>query len=941
MNLPMNMKPRRRAFRAYPVCLLLLCIALAACERDYPVDERLERAAAFVAEHDDQSAIIELKHALRTDSGSTAAARMLGEIYVRIGDGPSAEKELARALEKGADDFATRVLLAEAMLLQAKYEQVLQEAQWLAEDAAPGAQARVHVLRGAAHLGMREPGRAAASYAEALALDASSLAAMIGLARTELAEGRYEQAESQLAAAERVSPDDVELWITRGSLELARSLPAEAAQAFDGAIARIRTRGMTEQRFRALLGLATAETLLEEFADAEKHLGVLNTAAPGHPQVAYLTSWLAYQRGDYEKARTGLMQVELRAPSHLPTQLLLGAVHYALGSYEQANIHLTRFVSAAPGHVQGRKLLGATRLRLNRASEAIDVLTPAVAEAEQDAQLLTMIGRAAAQAGDPAREIDFLRRASRAAPDDPAIRTGIARAYLQQGATEEAIKELESIAAGASGDRESRMLLIGAHIGKGDFDAARDVADELVREAPEDPAPHVVRGGIELTAGRRDEARGHYEAALALVRDYPPAHLALGRMDLEDEGRLDEAKRHFEQALSADAGSVAAMTGLARVADRQGERQQAVSWLEQAGTADASALLPRLALVNHYLEVRDFPRALAIAKEATQAHPEAPDALHALARAQAATGDLRDADRTYGRLTRLHPQPLAYLERAAIQVRLGDQGAYASFQRALELDAGLLPAKVGLAVLDRAMGRRESAFTMAQRIQREHPDAAAGFSLAGELYLERGDTAKARAAFAQALEREPTPQTTLRVTQAWLAMGNSAQAVTTLEQGLSRHPGAVVLRTTLGAVHQQEGRTEAAQAEYERALALDPANVVALNNGALLSLGRDDEKALRLAREAWRLAPGSPQVADTFGWVQVRTGSIAEGLKILEGLSARKEPGIRYHYAAALAMAGREPEARTVLQALLEADAAFPERDEARELLRSLPGSGS
>lgn len=926
---------RRRALPA----LIALTILAVACGRQFTDDERLERAQGFKSSGDYRAAVVELKQVLQNDDRNVRAARLLGEIYVRIGDGPSAEKELRRARDHGADDVDTLILIGEALLLQGKYQQVLRETDSAIDASLPtAAETRLLILRGDARFGLREMEQAHAHYTAVLALDEDSLAARLGLARIGLAESRYDQAEAQLAEAARIAPESIEMWIIRGNLRQAQSRYDEAERAFSGALERIQSRGMTEQRFRAMLGLATSQIMQQKYGEAEKGLRTLKAEAPDHFRLGYLGAWLAYLQGDYETARTDLLQVERQAPGNMQVVLLLGATYYALGNNEQANAYLTRFVNAVPTHVLGRKLLGATRLRLDRADEAMNVLTPALDGAqEQDTQLLLMIGRAAAQAGDSERELDALKRAARIDPGDQTIRAELARVYLRQGAIDDAIGELEAAAGEGEADRQAQLLLVTAHLGKGDFEGARDVVDRLIHQAPEDPGLQVLRGEIAMMTGMRNEARSYYNAALGMNADHAPARLGLGRMDLED-GHLAESGRHFDRVLQINARSVPAMIGMAQLAERQGEKEQALSWLEKARAADARALVPRLVLTNHYLQAQEFTRALSVAQEMAREYPEEPGALHPLARAQVGAGDLHGAAGTYGRLAQLRPQAATYLELAAVQSRINEHAAArGSFRRALELDPGLLSAKIGLALLERTIGQQDEAMRLAQQIQKEHPDAAVGYSLAGELYRERGDLSNAQASFRRAVDRDPSPLLISRLAQVYLSGGQESQAIETLEQGVARHPDVTALRTMLGTAYQQAGRAEAARAEYDRVLRQEPANVVALNNNALIYLGRgENETALRLAREASRHAPASPQVLDTLGWVKVQSGRVQEGLEILDGLASHEDPAIHYHLAAALALAGRETEARTRLETLLRTSDSFREREEARLLLERL-----
>ena len=134
------------------------------------------------------------------------------------------------------------------------------------------------------------------------------------------------------------------------------------------------------------------------------------------------------------------------------------------------------------------------------------------------------------------------------------------------------------------------------------------------------------------------------------------------------------------------------------------------------------------------------------------------------------------------------------------------------------------------------------------------------------------------------------------------------------------------------------GDPKRAATNLEIALRAEPDNVPALNNLSWLYYQAGDERALALAQQAHRLQPESPQVADTLGWILLAEGKVAEALHTLEAAAtlAPKEPDIAYHYAAALAQSGAQPEAQRRLRTLLADYQNFGERKAAQELLAQL-----
>ena len=115
-------------------------------------------------------------------------------------------------------------------------------------------------------------------------------------------------------------------------------------------------------------------------------------------------------------------------------------------------------------------------------------------------------------------------------------------------------------------------------------------------------------------------------------------------------------------------------------------------------------------------------------------------------------------------------------------------------------------------------------------------------------------------------------------------------------------------------VWMRRGGLEANQKNYpaaidcfRRVLELEPKNPIVLNNLAYLLAMHADQasEALKYAQEAKELAPDSPTIDDTLGWVLYNKGIYQSALGYLENAAKKKnDPAIRYHLAMAYARVG-------------------------------------
>lgn len=138
-------------------------------------------------------------------------------------------------------------------------------------------------------------------------------------------------------------------------------------------------------------------------------------------------------------------------------------------------------------------------------------------------------------------------------------------------------------------------------------------------------------------------------------------------------------------------------------------------------------------------------------------------------------------------------------------------------------------------------------------------------------------------------------------------------------------------------VHERKRDTERMLECYDKLLTVLPGNLVVKNNTAALLLlnGRDKERALSLAREVYEQKPDEANVADTYARALALNNRIEESLAIYAKMSqeALKQGSIRLHYADALRLAGRVPEAKQQIGDL-NAEALLPKEQEVLKRIR-------
>jgi tetratricopeptide (TPR) repeat protein len=114
-----------------------------------------------------------------------------------------------------------------------------------------------------------------------------------------------------------------------------------------------------------------------------------------------------------------------------------------------------------------------------------------------------------------------------------------------------------------------------------------------------------------------------------------------------------------------------------------------------------------------------------------------------------------------------------------------------------------------------------------------------------------------------------------------VAAGKGAEADTFSATWLKEHPKDRGYRLNLAQEALGKKDYAAAVRQYKVLIEQEPGDALALNNLAWVSGALKDPKALEYAERADKLAPGSPQILDTLGTLQVEKGDTARGVDSL------------------------------------------------------------
>ncbi|MDH5741822.1 MAG: tetratricopeptide repeat protein, partial [Nitrospira sp.] len=576
-----------------------------------------------------------------------------------------------------------------------------------------------------------------------------------------------------------------------------------------------------------------------------------------------------------------------------------------------------------------------------------------------------------------------IRRMIEAEPQSMDHRIRLVRFYISRNAYDKAEAVLREAIVSEPDSEQRHLALADFFVNRKDVSAAERVLLDAATTLPYSSQIQFGLAALYRKSGQDDKARERYVALVQESKHKPvglEAKVKLAEMDLL-AGRQSDAERQVQEVLSENPRSSDGLILSGRMALARRNGKDAVQAFrtvlhDQPELATVQYLLGQayqltgetnLAKESFERAVALYPdqveakRSLAVLESRSGRHQQArarlddllkqrPDdvvALDMLMTLDLATKNWQGAEHTLARLRRLSAEnyvaALAEGRFYEAQRRLSD--ARHAYERATTLAPNEPEPLLSLLRLEVADGQSARAKTRLGSLLAARSDHPFAHGLLGEVLSLTGERDAAVHEYREAVRLNPkwmTPWlnwTTLLLSEKKLEM--AAQIV---EDGLKANPESEELYMLLASARSEQGQIDSAMAAYDTVLRLNPRNVLAANNLAVLLVDRKGDpaslqKAFALSRDFEKDAP-HPLFIDTLGWVRFKMGQQDEAIRLMK-YAVAKSPEIavlNYHLGIAFFQSGKRAEARTFLSKALKGTDAFDGRQEAEQTLAQLRG---
>ena len=895
------------------------------------VDSYVQSAQRLLQNNDLRGAEIQLRNAVQRAPADGLLRMQLAEVYIRQGNSIAAEAELIVAQQRGVKQERLSLLLAEAMFQNGSYGELLREIPAGKRTAA--VESMVRTYRGMAQLAIGDHDAAEAMLADAERLDPKLILAKLGMARLLLVNRDSAGAERKIDEALTLAPHDARALDVKGIALSARGDTGGALNYFNQAVKE------DARNTEALLDRANFYLYQGDLDAAEKDVKSVQQIQQNSILANYFEALINARRGDFQNADVSLTKLR-GALDRMPEALLLaGIIKFNLNQAELAESYLTRYIGRRNGRPQAYLLLGTLALRRGNTDRAIAMLNQALALTPNSPEANGLLAQAYMARGETGRALTLLDQAVTGNPENINLRTQRALNRFTTGDTGSALAELNEVFKSGTGIVQAGPPLVLAALRSGRLTEAATTAEALVRQDSGNLIYQQLLGTVRVAQRNLPAAEEIFRKIMNRVSDQTVARQNLAQVYLA-MNRPADAQKLYQDKLAKDANDIGSMQALANLYVRQKDYDRAVKLLEGAVIAAPPNPTPRLQLISIYETQKKWPEAIKEARALVAAFQGNIVARLALGRVYAEARDLPNSIVAYREGVTAFPDSVLLHANYAMALAAAKdyQAAIMVLNKAIGFDGQNDQLKTSLVDVTYQSRGADAALQTAQSFARLNPRNPIGDILAAEVLDKSGKRAEAIALLEKSNSANAAVPKLLKLAEIYGRNNDLKRPIALLEIWSKDHPRDIAPRMQLAELYLRTRNHSAAQVQLEKLEAEQPDDPRTLNNLAWVYGRTNDPRARKIAERAWEIAPGTPGIADTLGWIIAIEGDAANAVQYLQlaVMGMPNNPDAQYHLASVLSSINKPNDARALLQKALESKDDFESKADAKQLLDRL-----
>ncbi|WP_057830070.1 XrtA/PEP-CTERM system TPR-repeat protein PrsT [Colwellia sp. TT2012] len=892
---------------------LSITLALSACSEQVSVESYLENAKSYLSNKQINESIIELKNAIRADGKNAEARFVLGKIYLNLGDGLAAVKELERAQQFNYAANKVLPLLARAYILTDSDADVLA----LSDEAAKLAnEEHSHYLayKTLAALRSEQAEQATESATLAQSIAQQSLYSMLALAYLELSQNNNDAVKTLISRILIIDAQQVDALMLQGQVSMVTKDYQQAAVSFK--------EFLNLQPRSGIVQLLLADALLKsgQDKDAEKYADAILAQIDSQPFAHYIKAMVAFNSKDFAKASEHAERALSANFNQFNLRLVAGASAFYLKNWQQSHHHLTMVVKYLPKEHQARRMLAVTQLELGLVDEISATVGDFSVNQAGDAQFLSSLSYKLLELGatSEAKKLLAQHEATATTAADNA-RMGILKLMMNDPS---GIQNLQDAVKLDPSFIEAELALAYAALYNNDIKQAREIAIKWQEKYPKKSGGYNLMASIAIKEKKYQQAEQSLKQSLTLTPDNIFAlteQLRLARQQKNES--LSKQRVDYLMTLAPSNNKVLRhYFGIYR-------NEMALEKLQLAYQADNSDIKKALLVAEAMVTLAQYKQAENLLTNLADT-PKLPKRYWQLVvfnhRKQHEVNKVQSALERWLKASPYHIEPVVLL--ADLHANRGNnERALQVIKRGLDYHQDHLVLQLVRMQLLLNSKKIMPAKTLYKILAVSAINDALKQGFLGRILLLEEKYDQAIVKLTKLYQVFPSSQNAVYLAGAYMGNKDEPKAAKVLEYHLTVEPNENRIKTMLAGIYL-ESDTNKAIAVYADVVKKQPNNVIAHNNLAWLYLEQGKlAKALMHAKSAFALAPHIPNVADTYGKVLLKSGDKIAALKYASkafDLTKGQDIDIQLNYIEALIANSRANEAKDLLSKTL------PETDE-------------
>ena len=580
-------------------------------------------------------------------------------------------------------------------------------------------------------------------------------------------------------------------------------------------------------------------------------------------QVSLLTSLaMAYgAQRKFDQALQSLDEALKLEPSNRLARLVRIRVIGAQSGVDAATKEINAYLASEPKDSEAWQIKGEFAAASGQFDESIAAYQQAIATSKRNLAAQSALISLLLDKKDLASASAQLANLRSVAPKNLETEFLSAALALARNEIKEANERIQRVLKAAPGDPRVIQLAAGINLKRGALLEADVQLGKLLLANPDNTAARLMQSRLQLRLGDANKAETILQPLLVVPNPSAEA-LTLAAEIQMSQGEFRSADDYLIKVAKLNPDDVRVRVALAMSTVRNGKVEQGIEELRAIAAKD-SAVDAEMALVNIYLQRREYPQALAMADAMERKVPGRASVAALHGRINTLRGEPQKASQDFELALKLDPHYYPAVEAAnALDASSGKLAqAQARLQLFLQANPGHAQAQLAsIALRDKAGAKPNETVQALRALIRQMPSEMAPRQVLINFQLEQKENEQALAAAQEAVAALPeSPELWMGLGRAQTELGSYDQAITSFNRLIELRPKVPASYLPLAELYVSRKDHAAAKRALERALSIKPDFLPAqIELMQIANATGNKADALKLAKSVQLQQPQSP-----------------------------------------------------------------------------------